>query len=112
VSMSSPGRQSLVQATTERKTRAPRLPVVITAAFRESGVHKAKVTVFDLSTTGFRIETFAGVRTTGKVWLTLPRIEALQATVVWVRGDFAGCKFDRPLHPAVLQMLASRTASR
>jgi hypothetical protein len=82
------------------------------AHFRESGVQKAKVTVFDLSTTGFRIETFMGVRPAAKVWLSLPGLEAQQASVVWVRGDYVGCKFDHALHPAILEMIASSRASR
>jgi hypothetical protein len=43
------------------------------AGFRESGVHKAKVTAFDLSTTGFRIETFLGVRPAAQVCLPVKR---------------------------------------
>lgn len=91
---------------------AQRLRVAMTAGFRESGVHKALVSVFDLSTDGFRIETFMGVRADATVWITLPGLEARQARVVWVKGDFVGCKFDSPLHAAVLQMIASDKASR
>ena len=90
-----------------RKARRVRLPLV--AGFRESRMSKVPVDVFDLSTDGFRVETFMGVHSDATVWLTLPGLEAQEARVVWLRGDYVGCKFVRPLHPAVFQMIAKNS---
>jgi hypothetical protein len=31
---------------------------------------------------------------------------------MWSRGHYVGCQFERPLHPAVLDMIARKSASR
>ena len=46
------------------------------------------------------------------VWLRLPGLEACQAKVAWERGNHVGCAFERPLHPAVLEMIAKRARGR
>lgn len=86
---------------------AKRLPVQMIAEFGESGIPKARANVFDLSAEGFRIATFRGVSNGAKVWLHLPGLEPLRAEVMWIRKGFAGCKFARPLHPAVLDMIVA-----
>ena len=87
---------------------AVRIRVSMTAHFRESGSRKAVVNVYDLSTHGFRLETFIGVHAGALVWLTLPGLEPRQASVVWLNGSFVGCRFDKPLHPAVLEAIIRR----
>ena len=91
-----------------RERVAERVRVALTAGFRESFTRKVLVNVFDLSTHGFRIETYLGVHEGETVWLTLPGIEAQEAKIVWIRGDYVGCKFVKPLHEVVLQMIAAR----
>ena len=90
-----------------RPRAAKRLRVGMAAGFRETHTRKVLVNVYDLSTDGFRIETYVGVHEGKLVWLTLPGIEPREAEVMWVKGDFAGCRFKQPLHDAVLQMVAS-----
>ena len=97
-----------IQVGTSEKRKANRLRLPLVAGFRESRMSKVPVDVFDLSTDGFRVETFMGVHENATVWLTLPGLEPQEAKVVWMRKDFVGCKFVRPLHPAVFQMIASR----
>ena len=89
-----------------------RLRIAMTAGFRKSGNHKTPVIIYDLSTDGFRIETYVGVRCGAVVWLTLPGLAAQEAEAIWVQGDYVGCKFLTPLHYAVLRTIADRTASR
>lgn len=70
---------------------------------RQSGSRKIVVDLLDISTNGFRIETFESLPVETRVWLTLPGLESMCARVAWHRGDQAGCEFSSPLHPAVLE---------
>lgn len=90
--------------------RAERKPVQGTAALRRSGHNKVPVTLLDLSTHGFRIETFGGIIIGTPVWITLPGLASIEAKVVWARGDQAGCEFFRPLHPSVLEDVLRRAS--
>lgn len=42
-----------------------------------------------------------------RIWLTLPELRPLIATVVWTSGAKVGCRFDVPLHEAVLHRLTT-----
>lgn len=90
--------------------KAERKPVHGTAALRRSGYNKVAVTVLDLSTDGFRVETFSGITVGAPVWITLPGLSAIEAKVMWVRGDQLGCRFITPLHPSVLEAVVARVA--
>lgn len=94
--------EPLNQRQAERKT------VRGTADLRRSGYNKVKVTLLDLSTNGFRIETFGGITVGSPVWITLPGLAAVEARVVWARGDQVGCEFINRLHPAVLEAVVRR----
>ena len=88
--------------------RAERSEVSMGAALRRSGTKKIVIDLLDISTSGFRFETFESLPIDSLVWLTLPGLESICARVAWKRGDEAGCEFSTPLHPAVLdRMLAS-----
>lgn len=81
--------------------RALRKPVTLRARLRERGTTKFLIDVVDLSTTGFRCETSFTLYEGHSVWLTLPGLSGLEATVAWRRGHLYGFAFNRPLHPAV-----------
>jgi hypothetical protein len=86
--------------------RATRREVVLGAGLRQRGAHAVTVQIVDLSTTGFRAATHLNMVPGADVWLKLPGLESLHARVVWMRGHLMGCEFMRPLHPAVLDMVA------
>jgi PilZ domain len=86
--------------------RAARRDVVLGAGLRQRGAHAVTVQIVDLSTTGFRAATHLEMLPGADVWLKLPGLESLHARVVWMRGHLMGCEFIRPLHPAVLEMVA------
>ena len=90
-----------------RPRAAKRLRVAMAAGFRETLTRKVLVNIYDLSTDGFRIETYLGVHEGKLVWLTLPGLEPREAEVVWVKDDFVGCRFKYPLHDAVIQMVTA-----
>jgi hypothetical protein len=85
-----------------------RVPVELGAGLRQRGAHGVSVQILDLSTHGFRASTHLVLHEGSDVWLRLPGLEASQAKVVWVKGYIIGCAFERPLHPAVLEMIISK----
>jgi len=86
--------------------RTERREVVLGAGLRQRGAHAVTVQIVDLSTTGFRAATHLNMIPGADVWIKLPGLESLHARVVWMRGHLMGCEFMRPLHPAVLDMVA------
>lgn len=86
-----------------------RRPVALGAGLRQRGATGISVDILDLSTRGFRASTHLDLPPGADVWLKLPGLETLHATVAWQRGNMIGCKFERPLHPAVLDMVVRRT---
>ena len=88
---------------------ADRVPIALRAGLRQRGASAVTVQILDLSTHGFRIDTHLSLEIGTQIWLRLPGLEATPARVAWVEGHCAGCAFDRPLHPAVLSMIVSRS---
>ncbi|TPG16665.1 pilus assembly protein PilZ [Sphingomonas koreensis] len=81
--------------------RALRKAVKLSAQLRDRGTTKFSIDVVDLSTSGFRAETSFTLYEGNRVWLTLPGLAGLEATVAWRDGYTYGCAFGQPLHPAV-----------
>ena len=92
-----------------KERNAERVPIAMTAALRQRGAAQVSVGILDLSTHGFRIDTHLNMPVGTAIWLRLPSLEAVPAKIVWVHGHCAGCAFDRPLHPAVLEMIVRRS---
>lgn len=92
-----------------RKSR--RVPVEVGAALRQRGASGVSVQVTDLSIHGFRAATHLELQEGTDVWLRLPKLEPYHAKVAWSRGQFVGCEFVRPLHPAVLDMIVATAAA-
>ena len=96
-----------------RKRRASeRIQVEFGAGLRQSGATGVTVQIMDLSTTGFRVATHLMLDPGTKVWLRLPGLEPCHATVAWTKGHYIGCSFERPLHPAVLEMIVRKAGAR
>lgn len=90
------------------KRRASREQVKIFAELLISAGPRFKVTVLDLSSTGFRIQTANFVPMSRKIYLTIPEFQTLQGTVAWNDRELYGCKFSQPLHTSIYTHLASR----
>ena len=80
---------------------ATRLPIAMEADLREQGATKFRIKIKDLSVTGFRCETSFTMRPGVRVWLTIPGLGGLEATVAWRDGFKYGFAFDHALHQAV-----------
>lgn len=93
-----------------RERKAKRLPVDMGAGLRQRGGGGVSVRVVDLSAHGFRIASHLELQIGSDVWLRLPGLEPCHATVAWQEGHYIGCAFERPLHPAVVDMIVRRAA--
>lgn len=92
--------------------QSERVSVEFGAGLRQRGAAGVSVQVMDLSTHGFRVASHLELCNGTDVWLRLPALEPCHATVVWSEGHFIGCAFERPLHPAVLEMIVRKAKGR
>lgn len=90
--------------------KSQRTQVDMGAALRQRGASGVSVRVLDLSPHGFRAATHLELPQGSDVWLRLPGLEPYHATVAWSEGHFIGCAFERPLHPAVVDMIVRKAS--
>jgi len=82
--------------------RQQRVPVVMRARLRDRHANKYHIRLLDLSVTGFRAEAHYSLDAGQIVWLAIPGMQGLEATIAWRRGEEIGCSFRQPLYPPVL----------
>ena len=85
-----------------------RAPFRIAATLRDRRSNKFTVYLIDLSTSGFQAEAHPSLDPGAIVWLVIPGMEGLEATVMWRKRAVIGCRFNQPLHPAVFDHLVQR----
>jgi hypothetical protein len=95
-----------------RSRASERVTIEMGAGLRQRGASGVSIMVMDLSTHGFRASTHLELAQGTDVWLRLPGLEPCHATVAWSKGQFIGCAFERPLHPAVLEMIVRKSKGR
>ena len=83
-----------------------RRPVTFKARVRDRSAAKFEITVVDLSLTGMRGETGFTFGPGTPIWIMLPGLANLEATVAWQRGIHFGARFKTALHPAVFEHIA------
>lgn len=88
--------------------KAERTPLHADIDFRRTGEHRWRVNIVDVSPQGCRVELPVRVATDDKIWITFPGLEAIQGKICWVDEWIAGVEFDRPLYPAVFEMVEQR----
>ncbi|MDO7834222.1 PilZ domain-containing protein [Sphingobium sp. HBC34] len=87
----------------DRKARAAeRRHVQIPVKVRRPGETWFSSGITDVSVTGFRLQSFMKLSVGSDIWIMLPGFEGRRARVNWTRAHEAGCAFERPLHPAIL----------
>lgn len=94
--------------TASQARRAERAPICCRARLREPGFNPFDVELFDLSSTGFRMVTFARPQIGRTIWVSLPGLQPLEAIVRRRDGNDFGCEFLRPLHPSVATHLQGK----
>ena len=92
--------------------KAERVTLDMGAGLRQRGGTGVAIQIMDLSIDGFRATTHLNLAKGTDVWLRLPGLEPYQARVMWAKGNFIGCAFERPLHPAVLEMIVKKAGGR
>lgn len=75
--------------------------VQIPAEIREKGAGRQKVSVIDLSRSGFRMHCIFLIPQDRTVFLTMQGLESLEARIAWHDDDYYGCEFSQRLHEAV-----------
>ena len=88
--------------------QAERNAVHIVAELRLPVGQRFKVSVLDLSQTGFRIETGNHIELGSRVFLSIPELQSLPAQIAWSKTPFYGCAFLNPLHAAVFDHVARK----
>ena len=79
------------------RRRSPRAPVSLDARVGRGGLDRALCRVIDLSIHGARLQTYSPMKSGSMIWLTLPLIGLVAATIVWSDDFVAGCQFQTPL---------------
>lgn len=75
--------------------------VSIDAHIREVGAGKQRVSVIDLSRSGFRMHCVFLIRLEQTVYLTMPGFEPMEARVAWHDEHYYGCEFKQRIYEAV-----------
>ena len=88
------------------KRRARRWPVEVGAWLSDQAA-RFDVDVTDLSLSGFRAESSVALRLGAPVWLTLPGLAALEASVAWRDRYRYGCAFTLPLSAALIDRIVA-----
>lgn len=93
----------------DRDRRAqPRRALAAAATFRERGRSREDVRVTDLSPSGCRVVLKGALICGEHGWVTLPTLAPWGCAVAWRSDEEAGVRFERPLHPAVAEMIGIR----
>lgn len=75
---------------------------------RRSGDHRYRAPILDFSPEGCRVEVPVHVEPGDAIFLSLPGLETIEGKVRWVKNWEAGVQFNRPLYPAVFDMMKER----
>jgi len=90
--------------------RAPRITVTVTAKCRVCRQTYA-LNMIDLSEFGCKLVTGVfDIRPGDRICLRPHNLEGVWGDVIWARYRSAGVRFDRPIHPAVVEHLAREYA--
>jgi hypothetical protein len=86
------------------------MPLAADVEFRRRKEPHYVVPLHDLTAQGCRIAPPERVDCGELVWVQLPSLESLSSRVKWSGSWQSGVEFDRPMHPAVFDMIAARLA--
>ena len=94
----------------QERRRNPRLSLDADVEFRRRKEAHYSVRMQDLTPEGCKITPPERVDAGELVWVQLPSLESLSSHVKWTNDWQSGVEFDRPMHPAVFDLLAARLA--
>jgi hypothetical protein len=90
------------------RRKVARAPIDAEVLLRRSVEHGHRVTIYDLSPAGCRVEFVERPRLGESVWVKFEGVEAIESIVRWVEGDSVGVEFVKPLHIAIFDFLLSK----
>jgi len=88
--------------------RSDRVSLAADVTLRRRGKTGFRVTVTDISPEGCKVALVERPCVDEHVLIKFDGIEALDSQVCWVEGFTAGLKFERPMHPAVFDLMVAR----
>lgn len=88
--------------------RSSRVALSAEVILRRARQGSYRVKIFDVSPNGCKAEFVERPRLDETVWAKFDNLEAIEATVCWVRGFDVGLEFQRAIHPAVFDLLIQR----
>lgn len=91
-----------------RPRKSARTEIKAEVALRRSARLNYRVTLFDVSPHGCKLEFVERPVLDERVWVKFDGLEAIDAFVCWIDGFRAGLEFERPIHPAVFDSLVGR----
>jgi len=94
-------------AVADGRRRSPRAPVSLDAKIGRGGLDRALCKITDLSLHGARLHTYSPLKSGSMIWLTLPKLGQVSATIMWADEFVAGCQFHQPLDDTAFESLSS-----
>jgi hypothetical protein len=88
--------------------RSERISLEAEVALRRLGQKAYRIRVTDLSPDGCKVELIQRPDVEERMVVKFDGLEPLEAEVCWVVGFSAGLRFDKPMHPAVFDLLLDR----
>lgn len=85
-----------------------RVPLTAEVTMRRLGHANFRVRVFDFSPRGCKVELIERPNDREHVLVKFDGLEILEAEVCWITRKTAGLSFERPIHPAVFDLLVER----
>ena len=92
------------------RRRSPRAPISLDAKLGRGGLDRALCKVTNVSLHGAKLHTYSPMKKGSLIWLTLPRLGQVMATIVWADDFEAGCQFQDPLDDAAFATLVGANA--
>jgi hypothetical protein len=88
--------------------RSERISTAAEVSLRRLGQVAHRVRVTDLSPEGCKVELIQRPDVEERMLIKFEGLEALEAEVCWVERFRAGLRFEKPMHPAVFDLLLQR----
>jgi hypothetical protein len=92
----------------QQPRRSDRIALSADVSLRRLGQNSYRVKVTDLSPEGCKVDLVERPRVGEHMLLKLAGLEVLDAETCWVEGYVAGLRFEKPIHPAVVDLLLHR----
>lgn len=88
--------------------QSERISITADVSLRRLGQNSYRVKVNDLSPDGCKVDLVERPRINERMLVKFEGLEVLDSEVCWIDGYIAGLRFERPMHPAVFDLLLQR----